>query len=94
MRLMLRFSIPAEKGNKAYADGSLGKAIEKLVTDAKAEAAYFTAVDGNRGGMIFYDAADSSHIPKLAEPLFAALDAKLEIVPVMNADELKRGLGD
>ncbi len=92
MRLMLRFSIPAERGNKAFADGSLGKAIEKLISDTKAEAAYFTAVDGQRGGMIFYEASDSSHIPKLAEPLFAALDAKIEITPVMNADELKRGL--
>ena len=74
MRLMLRFSIPAERGNKAFADGSLGAAIEKLISDTKAEAAYFTAVDGQ------------------PEPLFAALDAKIEITPVMSADELKRGL--
>lgn len=93
MRLMLKFSIPVEKGNKAFADGSLGKAIEKLIADSNAEAAYLTAVDGQRGGMIFYEASDSSHIPKLAEPLFAALDASIEIIPVMNADELKRGLG-
>lgn len=92
MRLMLTFAIPAERGNEAFQDGSLGKAIEKLITDAKAEAAYFTAVDGQRGGMIFYEASDSSHIPILAEPLFAALDAEIEIIPVMNAEELKRGL--
>jgi hypothetical protein len=92
MRLMLKFSIPVERGNAAFADGSLGKTIEKLIADSGAEAAYLTAVDGQRGGMIFYEASESSHIPKLAEPLFPALSASIEIIPVMNAEELKRGL--
>lgn len=92
MRLMLTFSIPVERGNAAVEDGSLGKTLETLISEAKAEAAYFTAVNGERGGMIFYEASDSSHIPSLVEPLFAALDAEVEIVPVMNAEELKRGL--
>jgi hypothetical protein len=93
MKLMLRFAIPVEKGNEAIADGSLGKAIEKLLADTKAEAAYFTLVDGERGGMIFFDETDSARLPQLNEPLFAALDAAIEIVPVVTAEDLKKTIG-
>ena len=39
MRLMLKFSIPAERGNRAAKDGTLGQAIDNLVKATKAEAA-------------------------------------------------------
>src|SRR4051794_9385723 len=31
--------------------------------------------------------------PGIAEPLFVGLHAEIELVPVMNADDLKKGLG-
>ena len=36
--------------------------------------------------------ADSSQIPQIIEPLFFAIDAAVEFLPVMNADDLKQGL--
>jgi hypothetical protein len=42
--------------------------------------------------MVFFEAKDSSEMPKLCEPLFAKLDAAVEIQPAMTADDLKRGL--
>jgi len=92
MRLMLKFTIPVAKGNAAAADGTLGKAIEGLMQRVKSEAAYFTLVDGQRGGLVFFELTDPIMLPKINEPLFAALEAAIEIVPVLNADELKRGL--
>jgi hypothetical protein len=92
MRLMLKFAIPAERGNAAAKDGTLGQAIDNLVKATKADAAYFTLVNGKRGGMIFFEEDDSTRMPQINEPMFAALDAAIEIVPVMTHQELKRGL--
>jgi len=46
-----------------------------------------------RTGLIFFDLPHASDIPRIAEPLFMGLDAALEFSPVMNADDLKAGLG-
>ncbi len=93
MRLMLKFTIPVENGNEAEANGTMGKAIEKLIADTGAEAAYFTLEDGERAGYIFFEETDQANLPKYNEPMFAALDAAIDIVPVLNLDDLKRGIG-
>jgi hypothetical protein len=49
MRMMLRFSLPVEKGNQAFNDGSLGKAMESIMNKLKPEAAYFGVSEGKRG---------------------------------------------
>jgi len=92
MRLMLNFSIPVARGNAAAKDGTLGKAIEGLITATKAEASYFTLIDGQRGGFLIFDSNDPAILPRALEPFFAALDAAIEIVPLLNLDDLKRGL--
>jgi hypothetical protein len=40
MRMMLKFTVPVEKGNAALKDGSLGKAMESIMGQLKPEAAY------------------------------------------------------
>ena len=92
MRMMLKFTLPVEKGNQAIKDGSLGKTLESIMKKLKPEAAYFGAMDGKRGGMIFFDLAEPSQIVDVVEPLFLNLNAATEIVPVMNGDDLRKGL--
>ena len=92
MRMLLKIKIPTEQGNRAIKDGSLGKILEATVTKLKAEAAYFIAEDGRRCALIFFDMKDSAEIPAIAEPLFIGLGAELKLLPVMNADDLRRGL--
>lgn len=92
MRTMLRWTVPVEKGNQAIKDGSIAKTIESLTEELKPEAAYFLAEDGKRAGMLFFDMADPAQIPQIAEKLFLNLDAAVELVPVMNADDLRRAL--
>ena len=55
MRMMLKFTLPVEKGNQAIKDGSLGKTLELIMKQLKPEAAYFAPMDGKRSGMIFFD---------------------------------------
>ena len=92
MRVMLRFTLPVERSNQAINDGSLGRTMEAVMSHLKPEAAYFTALDGKRGGMIFFDLAEPSQIVETVEPFFLNLNATTEIVPVMNADDLRKGL--
>jgi len=92
MRLMMKFTIPVERGNEAAKDGTMAHAIESLVKATNAEAAYFTVIDGERAGYIFFEEADQARLTRYNEPMFAALDAAIEIVPVLSLDDLKRGL--
>ncbi len=92
MRMMLRWTVPVERGNETIKDGSLARTIESLMEELKPEAAYFWPEDGERAGMMVFDMADPTQIPQIAEPLFLNLEAAVEFVPVMNADDLRTAL--
>jgi hypothetical protein len=89
---MLRWTVPAARGNEAVKDGSIAKTIESLMAQLKPEAAYFMAWEGQRSGMLVFDMKEPSQIPIIAEQLFMGLDAAVEFIPVMNADDLKKAL--
>ena len=81
MRMMLKVTVPVESGNKTIADGALPRVIQETVERIKPEAAYFTAAEGARTGLFFFDLADSSQIPSICEPLFSVLNAAIDIRP-------------
>jgi hypothetical protein len=68
------------------------KTVEALMNRLKHEAAYFSPMNGNRTGMMFFDLAEPSQIIEVVEPLFMKLHAEVEITPVMSADDLRKGL--
>ncbi len=90
MRFLLKVNIPVEAGNAAAKAGKLGAAIQSILSDLKAEAAYFTDDHGQRTGFIILDMKDVSQIPAIAEPWFLAFNAHIEIHPVMVPEDLKR----
>jgi hypothetical protein len=90
MRFLLKASIPVETGNAAAKAGRLAKIIESILEDLKPEAAYFLDENGRRTGFIFFHIQDNSEIPKVAEPWMLALNASIEIHPVMAPDDLKK----
>ncbi len=92
MRMMLRWTVPVERGNETIEDGSLARTLETLMEELKPEAAYFWPENGERAGMVIFDMADPTQIPQIAEPLFLNLEAAVEFVPVMNADHLRTAL--
>ena len=42
--------------------------------------------------MIFFEMAEPSQIVESVEPFFLNLNASTELLPVMNADDLRKGL--
>jgi len=92
MRMMMKVSMGLEAGNRAAKDGRIGKLMGQTTEKLKPESAYFTTVHGKRTAMFFFDMADSSQMPVIAEILFQELDAEIELTPVMNSEDLKKGL--
>ncbi len=93
MRMLLKVSIPVEKGNEATKSGVLGATIKSALAVLKPEATYFWAEDGRRTGLFVFDMEDSWQLPLLLEPLFQELDASVHITPVMTGEDLEQGLG-
>ena len=92
MRMFLKVSMDTQSGNRALADGSLAKAIEGFVDAFKPEGVWFTALDGKRTMVSIFDLPDAAQLPAMAEPLFNALGAHLDVSPAMNLADLQSGL--
>ena len=92
MRTMLRVVMPVEKGNQAIQNGTLPRVMMSAMQDLKPEAAYFYPENGKRACLMVFDMKDPSQIPVIAERFFVELHAEVTLTPVMNADDLKKGL--
>ena len=91
MRYILKASFDVDAGNAALRDPKFGAKMQQYLTDIKAEAAYFTTVNGQRGGYIVLQVSDASQIPAIAEPLFLWVKADIEFIPVMTPEDLMKG---
>ena len=94
MRMMARISMPVEAGNKGIQSGALPTVMQQTVERWKPEAMYFTTFDGKRTAYIVFDMPDSSSMPVFAEPFFEQLSAEVQLAPVMNGDDLQKGLSE
>lgn len=92
MRTMLKISFPIEKGNEAFADGSLGTKLESFMKQWKPEAAYFFPENGKRSALFVLDLTDSSQVVQVSEMFFLSLDADVTLTPVMNPQDLRAGI--
>jgi hypothetical protein len=92
MRMLMKAQIPTQDGNRAIKDGTLPEIIRKTLEALQAEAAYFTTMDGQRTMLVVFDMKTSADMPRIAEPLFAGLNAAVDFTPCMNGEDLKGGL--
>jgi hypothetical protein len=90
--MLLKMVIPAEKGSDAIKSGALQRTIEATLKALKPEAAYFYPEDGKRTGIIVFDMQGSWQLPAMTEQLFQNLGASVHLTPVMNGEDLQRGL--
>ncbi|MBV9330905.1 MAG: hypothetical protein JOZ55_05065 [Alphaproteobacteria bacterium] len=90
MRFMVKVKIPTVAGDRAIADHHFGPKMGEVLKEIGAEAAYFTAVEGHRGGYIVVDIKETSELPKIAEPFFLWFNATVEFFPVMLPQDLEK----
>ena len=92
MRMMMKVKMGTEAGSRAVADGSMQQVMQQTLSRLSPEASYFGAEDGARTAFIVFDLKDPAQMPVIAEPLFSKLGATLQIFPVMNLEDLQKGL--
>jgi hypothetical protein len=92
MRVLLKASMDTEKANEAIRNGTLGKQIQEAMEQIKPEAAYFTTDHGKRTAYVVFDMQESSQMPVLSEPFFLNLNAEISYTPVMNMEDVQKGL--
>ena len=63
-----------------------------IVEELKPETAYFSDMEGARGGYLIVEVEDASQIPAIAEHLFLGLGATIQIHPVTNPENLVKGV--
>ena len=92
MRMLMTVQMDTEAGSRSIKDGSMAKLMESTLKQVNAESAYFTTHDGYRTAYIVFDLKDPSQMPQIAEPLFSGINAKIDLAPAMNMDELQEGM--
>ena len=92
MRVMAKITVPVEPGSQAVKSGNIGKLIQFAAERWKPEAMYFTPSGGQRTGFMVFDMSDPSDLVPFPETWFQELNAAVEIVPVMTADDVQKGL--
>ena len=91
MRFLFRVIMEPEVGNRAVRDPNFIGNIQDFMENNKVEAAYFTAVNGNRNAIFILDMPSADMMPAIAE-IFFEMGARVEMQPVMNFEDLKKGL--
>ena len=90
MRLIFKVAIPNEPCNSMMKAGTFGPTMGRILDEIKPEAAYFTTVDSQRGGYIVVNLDDVSQVPSVAEPLFQAFNASIEVGIAMTGEDLQK----
>jgi hypothetical protein len=90
--MMMKVKLDTEAGSRAIADGSMPQFMQETLGALRPEAAYFGPENGIRTAFVVFDLEDPSQLPRLTEPLFSKLKATVEMFPVMNQEDLQKGL--
>ena len=94
MRILITFSINPEKGDQLIKEGRIGETMGSILEELQPEAAYFTDVEGTRGGFLVVDMEDASQMPTMTEPLLLGVGATVHLQPVMTPEDLRGAAGE
>ena len=89
MRILITFSMNPEKGEQLIKEGRIGETMSSILEELQPEAAYFTDVEGTRGGFLVVNMEDASQMPAMTEPLLLGVGATVHMQPVMTPEDLR-----
>lgn len=89
MKMLLRIIMPNEPFNALIKKGTIGKVLEKILSDLKPEAVYFTLENGERSALMVTNINKPGDYVKYAEPFFLEFNARIKYEIVMSPEELK-----
>ncbi len=92
MRMMMKAQMDTAAATKAIQSGRMPEVMQTMMEVLKPEAAYFGPDSGVRTAFIIFDMTDPAQLPAISEPLFSEFNARVEFFPVMDRDDLTRGL--
>jgi hypothetical protein len=92
MRMMMKVQMDTEAGSQAIADGSMPPLMQEMMEKLQPESAYFGPEGGVRTAFLVFDLQDTSELPSISEPFFSKLKATVQMFPVMNREDLQKGL--
>jgi hypothetical protein len=92
VRMMMKVQMDTQAASQAVADGSLPQLMQDMMGRLQPESAYFGPEDGVRTAFIVFDLQDPSQLPSLTEPFFSKLKATVRMFPVMDREDLQKGL--
>jgi len=91
MRMYLSVQIPTVAGNESIKKGVLPQVMNRFVETYKPEAAYFMTKDGT-GAPISTSTSRTSRDARDRRAVLLGAQRQITYCPVMNADDLKKGL--
>jgi hypothetical protein len=75
-------------------DPNFLKKLEDYMNKVRPEVAYFMPVDGHRAAAFIVNIQSNDQVPTIVEPLFQWMGDNVEVIPIMNFDELKKGISE
>ena len=80
-KLLITANFSIDVKNDVVKSGKLGDKIQSI---------YFSSKNGNRTSIMVVDVNDASQLPCIAEPLFLAFNASIEILPLIEPEDLAK----
>lgn len=90
MKMLLTVEFPLEPFNSLVRSGKVGGIVGHILETIKPETAYFSELDGKRGGIFVVDVKSPSDVPFFAEPFFLNFQASCKFRILMSPEDLQK----
>jgi hypothetical protein len=90
--MLLKATMDTEKSNRLLQEGRMQEVLGQLMERLQPEAVYFYPEQGRRNMFVVFDMQDPSELPSITDPIFIEGGAEIYVTPVMNQDDLQKGI--